>query len=180
MVHELLKGEIHMPETQTQNLHDAQTTQSAESIRNLVKRHNLRSGVNQADIDRFNKDLEQLAVGLEEQGKTQRQVERMHRERGEEQPPDPEITTAELVQKTIEESKKEDERRRAAGEPIPGEAPKPGVEAPKANINDPMANRLGMPAVPAQPTTAKRDHVETTVKKADDTVKKTTETASKK
>ncbi len=153
-------------------LHDSQTNAAAESIRNLVKRHDLRSGSNQADIDRFNQELEQVAVGLEEQGKSEGEVARLREERGTaavtEQQQKP---TAQLVAETIKESKREDEQRRKAGEPIPGQ-PKPET--------DPMANRLGMPAVPAQPTTAKRDAVESTIKSADDKVKSTTETASGK
>lgn len=173
-----------MPETKhSATIHDSQTNAAAESIRNLVKRHNLRSGVNQADIERFNQELEQIAVSLEEQGKSEQEVAEMREERGAAAPEQEQKTTAELVQQTIEESKKEDERRRKAGEPIPGQPVAQPAAPPatgKPNVNDPNANRLGLPATPSQPTTQKRDAVESTLKDADDKVRKTTETASKK
>lgn len=150
----------------SENKHDAETNQTAESIRALVVSHKLRGGLRQQDLDDFLSDLEKLAVSLEEQGKSPEQIEEMRKARrpeGEEQP-DPNKTTAELVVETRQkEYEAEKKKAEAEGKPLP---PEPG-KAPTPSI-DPYANRLGIPAVTSQPTTGQREAVEKTAKNADD------------
>lgn len=160
----------------TTNELDQQTSAAAESIRDLVKRHEVRGGMTQASVERFLDELEQIAAQLDEQGKSEKEVAKLREEQGKPTPEQEQKPVAEQVKETLEESEKEDERRKKAGEPIPGQPqPETAVWGTRKPETDPNANRAGIPATPAQPTTGKRDAVETAAKKADDSVKKAAE-----
>lgn len=153
-----------MPDKKKKNLHDEQTSASAESLRAAVK--DVRGGMTQRDTEILLEKIENIAKGLDEQGKTPDELEEIREERGE---PDPEKTQAELVKETLEADKKADEEKKAADKKAADEAAK--NEAGKNEKNDPNANRLGIPEVTSQPTTAKRDAVEKTAHKATDDIK---------
>jgi hypothetical protein len=149
------------------NEHDEKTNQAAESLRALVVRHKVRGGMTQRDTDALLSDLEQFAVGLEEQGKSKEEIAKMQEERDEPNLSDPEVI-AETVEKDREKAEKDREeaekQAKAEGKPFP-------LEPAKTPSIDPNANRLGIPAVTAQPTTGQREAVEKAAKDADDKIR---------
>lgn len=133
-----------MPHKPEKSAHDEQTSAAAESLRAAVR--DVRGGMTQAQTATLLEKLEGIAKGLDEQGKSAKEIEKMHEEAGE---PDPNKSAAELLQETIEADKDAAENLKDKN------VSSPGVPGGIATMKD-----LGQPAVKSTDSSKTRDEVE--------------------
>lgn len=139
-----------MAESKT-NLHDQQTTAAAESLRAAVR--DVRGGMNQRDTEAFLGKIESIAKDLDNQGKSEKELEKQREESNE---PDPTKTAAELIRESFNA---EDPANKNKNVSSPGQPVTPAKED------------LGKPLVTSQASAKDRDAVETAKAKGDQSVK---------
>lgn len=163
--------------------HDEQTNHAADSIRAILSEESFRAGNTQRDMDALRDKLKALADNLEEQGKSEDEIEEIRQQRQD---------AAEVVGKTpteIEALRKQREEDKKAGKSTLAPDPnKSTAELLRETIdNDDEAKQnlegknisspgkpvdskvdLGKPAITSQASTKDRDAVEKAAKAGDD------------
>jgi hypothetical protein len=155
-----------MTDSKKSNLHDEQTSASADSLRAILKDPTFRGGNTERDMDSLRDKLEGIAKGLDEQGKTPEEVAAMREAAGE---PDPNKSSAELLRETIDNDP--DAARNLEGKNV--SSPGTQIDSKDHKVN------MGEPAVKAQASTMDREKAEV-AKKAGDDVATAGKIASKK